>query len=395
MQTPPPAVHSSRPGILRAALRSGRFPVGSRLPSERKLAESFLVSRATLNLELAELELEGWVRRISARIRIVHESLAVDSPPPNPLDVVGIAVLTDVLPEPSHHVFVGEQLALTTVGHLVRAAEAFSVVQIKPATDWSTLPKQTPRAWLLLDHVLCRMQPTVRRDFFARCVARRIPVVAFGDCLAHEEVANCPVDLVFSDQADGTGLLVAHLRAEGARRILLLEIDALESIVQHWETERRRGYREACARLGLEALPPLATSYGGFGEDPARAFRGRVRLFAGYLMEARRNLGDFDAICCTSDGEVPTVAAACRLVGLDDAILGRLTGFDHYWSPHLVELQWETTPPLATVNRRPNAIAEALIDALHRRMNDPSLPPQRITVPGRLVTQRELTATSA
>jgi GntR family transcriptional regulator, transcriptional repressor for pyruvate dehydrogenase complex len=46
---------------LRSAILTGKYPIGSRLPAERKLAESLEVNRLTLRAALSHLEAEGLV----------------------------------------------------------------------------------------------------------------------------------------------------------------------------------------------------------------------------------------------------------------------------------------------------------------------------------------------
>lgn len=373
-------------GVLRTAIRQGRFPTGSRLPSERELAALLHVSRATINLELGALERDGVVQRVSDRIRMVS---APASAAVRTQAVSGIAVLTDQVPdEERRRIFLNEQLAFATIRRLISDGEASHLVPVGAGTDWEALLGQTPRAWLLLDQVLDVMPDAVRGAFFADCAARRIPVVVFADCLPSEDAAGCPADLVCSAQAEGQSLLVRRLHRDGARRILLLGRD--RDRLQLWEAERRRGFAEACAALGIPARPVLPITRGTFAVDAERAFRAEVRLLAGHLLEAIAADGPFDALCCLGDGEVATAAAACRLVGLDDAILARLTGFDHYWSRSLPETVWQATEPLATIDREPEAAAAAMLAALHRRLGQPDLPPQRITIPCRLVERQEL-----
>ena len=374
------------PGVLRAAIRQGRFPAGSRLPSERELATLMQVSRATVNLELNALEREGRVCRISGRIRMVSEPVALA-----PIHAVsGIAVLTDQVPEEGRRrIFLNEQLAFAAIRRLISGGDAVSLVPVGAATDWDGLLSQSPRAWLVLDHVLELMPAQVRRSFFFDCTQRHIPVIVFADGLPSDEADACPGDLVCSAQADGQALLVRRLHRDGARRILLFGRD--HEIRRLWESERRRGFAEACAALGVPDRPVLEVALGTFAGDPQRAFRAQVRLRAGHLVEAIAQDGPFDALCCLGDGEVSVVAAACRLLDLDGAILGRLTGFDHYWSPGLPEMAWEKpTAPLASIDRAPEALAAAMLDVMRRRLAQPDLPAQRVTVPCRLVERSEL-----
>ena len=58
---------------LRALIEGGEFPVGSRLPTERELAEQLQVSRPTVREALIALEVEGRVRiRVGSGIYVIE-----------------------------------------------------------------------------------------------------------------------------------------------------------------------------------------------------------------------------------------------------------------------------------------------------------------------------------
>src|SRR5438067_7978224 len=62
---------------LRAAIASGDFPPGSRLPAERDLAKQLGVSRPSVREALIALEVEGWVE-----VRTGSGVYVLDRPPP-------------------------------------------------------------------------------------------------------------------------------------------------------------------------------------------------------------------------------------------------------------------------------------------------------------------------
>ncbi len=59
-------------------IQSGNFPVDSRLPSERQLAEKFEVSRMTVTKAFKELEREGWVYARSGKGTFVAPQTIID-----------------------------------------------------------------------------------------------------------------------------------------------------------------------------------------------------------------------------------------------------------------------------------------------------------------------------
>jgi len=60
-------------GELRTAIRSGKLPPGSQVPTEPELAEQYGVSRGTVRVAVAELVSEGLVERSTRRGTIVRD----------------------------------------------------------------------------------------------------------------------------------------------------------------------------------------------------------------------------------------------------------------------------------------------------------------------------------
>lgn len=67
-------------GELRARLASGRYPLHSRLPSQRELAHEFSVSRDTVQRVLAELKSERWIESRQGSGSRVIKSQRIHSP---------------------------------------------------------------------------------------------------------------------------------------------------------------------------------------------------------------------------------------------------------------------------------------------------------------------------
>ena len=56
-------VYAGIAGAIRKKIEDGEYPLGSRLPSERVLAEKFYVNRMTIRRALAVLESQGMIKR--------------------------------------------------------------------------------------------------------------------------------------------------------------------------------------------------------------------------------------------------------------------------------------------------------------------------------------------
>ena len=90
---------------LASAVTAGEYPVGSRLPSERDLAEKFGVSRPTVREAMIALEIRGLVEARHGSGIYVLENAEVDGPAPE-LDI-GAFELTE-----ARRLFEGEACAL-------------------------------------------------------------------------------------------------------------------------------------------------------------------------------------------------------------------------------------------------------------------------------------------
>ena len=85
---------------LRQLIDEGEFPVGSRLPTERELAEKLGVSRPTVREALIALEVEGRLRiKVGSGIHVIEPRRAAVTPVPDPIagpfEVIGARALIE------------------------------------------------------------------------------------------------------------------------------------------------------------------------------------------------------------------------------------------------------------------------------------------------------------
>jgi len=184
------------------------------------------------------------------------------------------------------------------------------------------------------------------------CEQAGIPVTVFGDT---PEGVRC--DLVASDHRAGAYNLTKWLIGQGKRRILLV---IPRRDYASWPEERRLGYEQALREEGLEPAGVVETRNLGplsLGEEN---FEDTARLLTGYLAPHVLHEGSIDAIMAASDGEVPSVAAACRLLNKTPNTDIVIVGYDNYWN------EADTAPndpaiPLATVDKGNFHIGEELV----------------------------------
>lgn len=197
--------------------------------------------------------------------------------------------------------------------------------------------------------------------------ATRRPVVVFGTLPEH-----AGVDHVRARSADGVGLALDHLHRLGRRRIAFLNgpVDTGAG------TARLGGYLAAAARLGLATSAEMQVEAGDF-------------TFAAGLLAAEELLAQAtpDAVMCANDllavAMVKVLAKRKRRVPDDVAVVGMDNS-------ELAEL---ATPTLTSVDlgsaRRGVLAARLMLD----RLDDPTLPAQRVTVDPTLVV-RDSTGTN-
>jgi len=209
-------------------------------------------------------------------------------------------------------------------------------------------------------------------------VAAKIPVAAF--CAAFETPT---VDCVKSDHENGSYQLTQYLLKQGRKRILRMVKQNTQSLL--WVQERQHGYERAMHEAGIEPLPPLEmpdsdlaiTSY---GEERVNRLS---RFCLGYLYNL---VSQVDAIMTISDGDIPFVAKAIKMLGRDPANDLLLTGYDNYWSD-TPERNVEPTPPVATIDKLNYESGQELVRLIMDR-KEGKLPPTPVV---RVITPKLIT----
>lgn len=173
-------------------------------------------------------------------------------------------------------------------------------------------------------------------------------------------------DRVISDHELGSFELTRMLLSRGAERIVQFGIAHSE---HYWVKARRRGYERAMRDAGLEPLPVVR-----FHErleasvDTADEFALGVRMVAGHLVEHMTRSPRVDAFLLDTDYVSFYLNASIRLFGLQPGKDVLVAGYDDYW--HTSPLRrWESTTPIATVDKRPYEVGMDLMRLLTQRRN--------------------------
>ncbi|MEM8947350.1 MAG: GntR family transcriptional regulator [Planctomycetota bacterium] len=368
---------------LRHRVIRGTFKRGESMPSERLLADDFAVSRDTVRSALQQLEREGLISTSGRRRTVVgirRASMGINS---QTVMVLSVSRPDRVLRQPSPgwavHFENGAIDAIRSNRHnaLVVAVESF-----EDPRHLDEVLLNPPRGIVVSSEAHSR---ECERSVLDRLSCAGIAIVTEGHPDGTEDF-----DRVCSDHVAGARALTHFLQKIGSRQIVHLLPD--EPSHQYWTTSREAGHTQAMRDAHLEPRPTRWLGeikrhlFAGY-----REFEAATMQMIGYLHEERRQHGEFDAIMCPSDGYVPIAAAACRKLGFEPQRDVAIVGYDHYWA-NIQARQWESTAPLATIDKQDYEIGRRMVTLLERRLagQTPATPASE-TMPVSLIDCRQQT----
>ena len=349
---------------VRSMIDSGVLAPGSMLPPERDLAASLNVSLSTLQRALQLLEAEGAILRRGARTRLVAKPAGMNN---ELLSGTVLVIAEDSLPinDPTVYGWAG-YVAAGSLSEISKRQLHAVVLNPNDLTD-----ERLDR--LLASGVSGLILPEL--DHFEksfpgwakRAIDANIPVVVFGD-----EDALRTFDRVVPDHESGAYELTKWLLSKGRQAPhILFSPDQPKG----WVTARHKGYEKAMREAGLDAFPPLLyPTLSCTGVSEGGLFQIRTQVIAGGLLRLLHDNIPVDALLATTDGDIPAVASAVKLLGKKPNADIALVGYDDYWdqSPSRDE---DNTPPLATINKNNLNIGRELVRLLLERRNG-KLPPE-------------------
>ena len=360
---------------LKQWVTDGRLPAGERLPPETRLAEKLNVSRSTIRLALGDLEKEGVVSSDKRR-RIVLDTIK----PTKTFLSDAVALITDS-PDRfertkmhgtwhSNFIYTGAVDAIRNAG--------YDVLNLHPsriAGDMiQRLIMQQPRGVIILREVL---QAPSGKYIPQALQEGNVPFVVYGDTgRVLDSKKAISFDTVVSDHEFGAYQLSKWLIGRGRRRILRVWPLNLTnpSHKQEWVSQRDLGYERAMREAGLQPLPALELNDFVRHLDTQESFQHQVHLMAGYLIKHLMMEQPIDAIMAVNDSSVPIVAAALKIHGREPNRDIMIVGYDNMWQDS-VSRAWESTLPVATVDKKNLEVGYALMRLLQERIQG-SLPNQ-------------------
>jgi DNA-binding LacI/PurR family transcriptional regulator len=354
---------------LRQWLDDGTLQPGDVIPPERELSRRLGISLATLHRATKALEVEGRLRALGGKTRIVAErvegqakllrnTIAVLAPSRKPLPEHRATGWSDYLS-------IGAFDAIETAGFHALAFHA----ERRSDEELDDLITAKPLGAVLPEVADRKKLPVWIVD---KLLAAGIHVTVFGD--PPEAKAY---DRIVSDHAAGAEAITAWMIAQGRKRIL----QVLPALDEYWVDMRREGYERAMRQAGLEPLPQarfvrMTPTDAGFPDGTRDLFEAFTAYDSGCLLPILKSDPSVDAMLLPSDGSVWTAAAACRRLGREPNRDILLAGYDNYWSDSW-ERQFESAGPVVTVDRNNPTLGQEMVRLLLDRIEG-KLPKQPV-----------------
>jgi len=353
---------------IKTCILEGKYETGEQLPSVRIMCNQMNLTRHGAWVAVRQLEQEGWLRRsgrswVVARSQVrfprlqdtKHRVVVLERR--NWKDVDHDSIRHYV---PGHNWFIlmGVMQAL---GRNNTASNTIDPEQIDVDSFIGILNERPQGVIGFRDAYLRQANP----NFLHEMKSAGIPVVVYG----YDQFLD-DIDTVRSDHEEGTYQLTRFLIERGRKRILRYwELDSHFESSPRWLDRRNRGYERAMDEAGIEVIPPWHSHELPFDSDCPDRFGHRVIYSAGLLSLAMAEFGQIDAIMTLSDGQVFSLAAAMRKLGMRPNEDIDIVGYDNYWEFGVYERRWEPFAPLATVDKRNRELGIEMVDLLYGRIN--------------------------
>lgn len=356
---------------------SREFPDGL-LPSEQELSRRLGISQPTTHRALTSLADKKLLRCEGRQWKMVSSAASIANKQLLDHAVLIISPFTGT--RPAGQISPGWEIsiqistlqALETAGHQVLSIPPgnLETSELQRLLGFKPMGVIAHRYSLVSDE---------RRSILDQIRNAGIPLAIYGDAWDLPDF-----DTVGFDHAAATRELVLRLAAAGRKRILRVWQGDWpgEKIIGLWFKERDEGYAAACEKTKLRKLPGILLKGGLPQIESEKDFDQNASIAAGQLAKSLLGRNRADAILCASDGMVPRIIRACKILGLKPGVDVLITGYDNYWTD-IPELRWEDQPPYLTVDKQNEKIGIGLVRLLMDRVGGrlPAEPQHRLVSP--------------
>lgn len=357
---------------LRGWVKDGVWAPGEMIPAEREISTRLGVGLGTVQRAIKVMEREGLIVKHPGRTRTVARPADADR------GVLAGAVLVlsevaDVQGDPAAYGWAGYVASGVLNG--LAGQQVHGMVLDPRSLDDATFERMVASGPLGLIVPELDASDVDWMKWAQRAAAAKLPVVVFGD------EAGCEAfDRVVPDHQAGAFELAQWLIAQGRRDIHQM---MPTGPTRRWALARRRGYEQALHAAGLTPAEPLLFAEGEFpGLSVVESSRMLAQTLAGALAPLALRGAPFDALMALTDGNVPALAAALKLLGRTPNTDVALVGYDDYWD-QAPSREADPTPPLATVSKNNFQIGRELAALLLQRRGNqlPAEPQLRLVKP--------------
>ncbi len=353
-------------------INRGELTRGDALPAMRRMAETLDVDKATVCRALATLQEKGLIQRQGRRLHLSEQATTHNESAPVLGNTVLVVTSADTHADKVRRGWLGQVIeGLLGEAH-ARQCNAMVVHPKRLETELGALSAARPLGFVMIgsEH---------NRQTCARIEEAGLPLVLYGD-----EFEAHGHDMITPDHVIGTRDLTRGLIERGAKRLLRLWVHR-ESNEERpiWLGQRDAGFEQAVREAGLEVMPPVEFRR----SPPAKGvdvFEQHVREVAGRLVEHLTGPEPIDAILVPTDGQIPEVAAACRLFGRTPNRHVLLAGYDNDWATSDFRDRDPTRPLLTTAHDTAH-LGQALLRTVIERASNPNAEPKRIALPPAVV----------
>ena len=365
MPLPPPPLNEA-PGArayrqLKAWIDEGVLKAGDYLLPEQELSEKLEVARTTIRSILSRLEKEGVVRLTGRKRTVLGQGPAQQKSMRHTVGLLApIATQTTTngrirLPGWSDNIQLGAVGTLHEMG--------FNVLYLPPHDLHEARLTQflldRPRGIIGFPQDVGGCPPLVP----SALLRTKTPGVFYG---SHADPQLRPFHVVTSDHAHGQQQLANLLMDRGMHNILRCWQATMTSpgVLPDWLQQRDAGALRALNERGQRIIPSVLIPHSQKDIACEEDFHHEVRTYAGYLAEYVLHSQPVDAIMAVTDGMVPYIAAALRLLGREPGRDILITGYDHYWAD-IRERRWEGYAPVASIDKNNTSIGIELARVLN------------------------------
>ncbi|HVO44164.1 MAG TPA: GntR family transcriptional regulator [Aggregatilineales bacterium] len=346
------SLHIQLHNQLRQLILSGRWPHGSRIPSETQFAEHLRLSRSTVRLALQQAEIEGLIERTAGRGTFV--AYVPSKERRNRL----IAFVTSDFDAENHLLIMnGAEGEAKARGYQLIFSRARTVQE---EADILKRLQENSAAGLILWPNAAHSHPT----YAGGSPPFHLPMV-----LVDRKIHGFECDCVTSDNYGGAQALMRHLIELGHRSVVFLSHHEMDvSTVK----ERYRAYRDVSLEAGQIPADPWLIDQPGREPGVSAVLRSSVDSHSADLQTIKRYMLNAQppptAIFAVNDYVAILAMRAMKLLSLQIPDAVSIAGFDG------TDLAAQLEVPLSTVAQDPFTIGKRATQILVDRIEGYSGP---------------------